>query len=214
MVNQPDAVGSSAATTSLQQSLISYNSQGLVGVTITAQNVTALLPTLEGTNGFQLAVSLPADHEATGYISVGQLGNVTELVPRGLLGVVADYKPITDQVGTFNDQAVNVLEADRVTATPANPSNITGAGSHHRRAQRQLQRPGRGGHRRGRRQPPGHGRRTPGRHVRGQRRRGPAMLQLAHHVAPGAAEDFATADFGGDAGFASNIQALANAGAR
>jgi len=34
----------------------------------------------------------------------------------------------TAQVGTFNDQAVNVLEADRVAATPATPSNITGAG--------------------------------------------------------------------------------------
>ena len=33
---------------------------------------------------------------------------------------------MTAQVGTFNDQAVNVLEADRVAATP--PSNITGTG--------------------------------------------------------------------------------------
>ena len=47
-------------------------------------------------------------------------------MPQGLLGVVADYEPITAQVGTFNDQAVNVLEADRVAATP--PSNIIGTG--------------------------------------------------------------------------------------
>ena len=65
---------------------------------------------------------------ASGYLPVSQLASVTDLVPQGLLGVVADYKPVTAQVGTFNDQAVNVLEADRVAATPASPSNITGTG--------------------------------------------------------------------------------------
>ena len=40
------------------------------------------------------------------------------------------------------------------------------------------------------------------------------MLQLVHHTAPGTSEAFATAYIGGDAGFASNIQALANAGSK
>ena len=183
-----------------------------MGVNITAQNIPGILPALEGTYGFQLAASLPADHLASGYMPVDQLASVTNLVPQGLLGVVADYKPITSQVGTFNDQAVNVLEADRVAATP--PSNITGTGVKVGVLSNSFNAEG-----------DASGDEADGDlastvqviqddTTAGNDDEGRAMLELVHHTAPGAAEAFATADYGGDAGFASNIQALANAGCK
>src|SRR5271157_477959 len=200
---------SSTSLTSFQEGLISYDSQGDVGVNITAQDVNAILPALEGTYGFQLAASLPIDHLVSGYLPVSQLANVTNLVPQGLLGVLADYKPMTNQVGTFNDQAVNVLEADRVAATP--PSNIIGTGVTVGVLSNSFNALG------GASTDEADGNLPATVNViqddttsPGVDDEGRAMLQLVHHTAPGAAEAFATADFGGDAGFASNIQNLAN----
>src|SRR5271157_2026291 len=202
---------SSTSLTSFQEGLISYDSQGDVGVNITAQDVNAILPALEGTYGFQLAASLPIDHLVSGYLPVGQLANVTNLVPQGLLGVVADYKPITAQVGTFNDQAVNVLEADRVAATP--PSNITGTGFTVGVLSNSFNALGGASTDEADGNLPATVKVIQDTTSPGVDDEGRAMLQLVHHTAPGAYESFA-ASTTFDSVFASNIQALANAGAK
>jgi Subtilase family/Dockerin type I domain len=188
--------------------LFQYDAQGRVGVTVTATDVEALIPSLQA-DGFQVLNSLPTYHEVEGYLPVGQLMTVTNLVPQGLLGVVANYKAQT-AIGTFTDQADNVMEADRVRATPAAPANITGAGvtvgvlSNSYNAQNGAAANIANGD-------------LPaaGVHViqddltAGNDDEGRAMLQLVHHVATGSPLAFATADFS-QGTFASNITKLAD----
>jgi hypothetical protein len=218
LYNAQQTTGQTAAASAglafARQTQMTFDDEGRVGVTVTAADVNAVLPALESTYGFQLTASLPASHLVSGYLPVGQLENVTALVPQGLLGVLPSYKPGTDQVGTFNDQAVNVLEADRVTATPVSPSNVTGAGVTVGVLSNSFNAKGTASTDEGNGNLPATVNVIQDDTASANDDEGRAMLQLIHHTAPGAAEAFATADFGGDAGFASNIHALANAGAR
>jgi PKD repeat protein len=97
-------------------------------VRITAQDVNALLPSLQQ-RGFVVSASYPALHFVEGLLPVSQLSGdgqgVEALATRGLLGVVSAYEP-QHNAGAVNSQADYVLEAARTRNT--RPKNVNGSG--------------------------------------------------------------------------------------
>ncbi|MFD1873518.1 PKD domain-containing protein [Hymenobacter bucti] len=97
-------------------------------VRITAQDVNALLPSLQQ-RGFVVSASYPKLHFVEGLLPVSQLsGNgqgVEALATQGLLGVVSAYQP-EHNAGAVNSQADYVLEAARTRNS--RPRNVAGSG--------------------------------------------------------------------------------------
>lgn len=97
-------------------------------VRITAQNVAALRPLLEA-RGFVTASAKNSLHFIEGELPVSQLApgsaGVEALVPKGLLGVQAVWRPITN-TGRIQNQADYGLNANRVRA--AKPTAYDGSG--------------------------------------------------------------------------------------
>ena len=185
---------------SMNQSLIQFDSAGRVGVEITG-DVQALLPALEQL-GFQVSAAMPQDNLVDGYLPTASLVPATDLASQGLQGILPSYKPMTSAVV---DQGANVLETDRVVnSTPgyngtgvrvgalSDSFNTSGNGSYAAdQASGDL--------------PAGV---TVLQDFNGGEDEGRAMLQIVHHLAPGATLGFATADVS-EAGFAANITNLA-----
>ncbi len=127
-----------------QESLRTQNSQSLrtnhpeltfgkgaapsVLVRITAQDVNALLPSLQQ-RGFVVSASYPKLHFVEGLLPVSQLsGNgqgVEALATQGLLGVLSSYQP-EHNAGLVTSQADYVLEAARTRNS--RPKNVNGSG--------------------------------------------------------------------------------------
>ena len=97
-------------------------------VRITAQDVNALLPSLQQ-RGFAVSASYPKLHFVEGLLPVSQLRGdgqgVEALAKQGLLGVLSAYEP-QYHAGVVTSQADYVLEAARTRAT--RPKNVTGSG--------------------------------------------------------------------------------------
>lgn len=98
-------------------------------VRITAQDVNALLPDLQQL-GFAVSAAYPALHFVEGLLPVRELAidghsGVEALVGRGLLGVLASFRPESNG-GVVTSQADYVLEAARARATQ--PKQAIGAG--------------------------------------------------------------------------------------
>ena len=181
--------------------------QGRIGVDITTGNAAALAPALQAL-GVSVTATLPQYNRIEGFLPWSSLAAVSELGPQGLMGIIGVPKPGTS-VGLTTSQGVNVVEADRVQAsTPGfdgtgvkvgvlsdSYNNKGGAAADVSSGDLpasgvQVIAEGSGGSDEGR-----------------------AMLQIVHDVAPGSSLAFATAG-PGQAGFAANIQALANAGSK
>ena len=214
-----------AVTSSLQDmdtggdSPLMTDSEGRVEVNVTAGNATTLAPILAAA-GMNVVSVLPQYDQVEGYIPWSALPAISNLGSQGLMGIIGVEKPITS-VGSVTAESVNVIEADRVQAsTPGyNGSGVTvgvlsdsfdnvaepvvtiggttytGAAADEQTGDLPptvdvLQDISGGGTDEGR-----------------------AMLQIVHKTAPGASEDFATADIS-EGQFAANIQNLANAGAK
>ena len=193
----------------LAPSSLMFDSAGRVGVTITAQDVNQLLPALANL-GFQTETLDPADHLVEGYLPSYELEAADALSSAGLLGVLPMYQPITSSIGTYTDQADNILQSDRVRAavpgdngTGVTVGVISDSFNYLNEASTDE----------------GDGDLPASVDVlndykqSGATDEGRAMAQLVHHIAPGAAIDFDTGE-GGDATFASHITALANAGCK
>jgi PKD repeat protein len=97
-------------------------------VRVTAQDVNALLPSLQQ-RGFVVSVAYPKLHFVEGLLPVSQLRGdgqgVEALTTQGLLGVVSVYQP-EHNAGAVNSQADYVLEAARTRNT--RPKNVNGSG--------------------------------------------------------------------------------------
>jgi PKD repeat protein/subtilisin family serine protease len=97
-------------------------------VRITAQDVNALLPSLQQ-RGFVVSASYPKLHFVEGLLPVSQLSGdgrgVEALAKQGLLGVLSAYEP-QYHAGVVTSQADYVLEAARTRAT--HPKNVSGSG--------------------------------------------------------------------------------------
>ncbi|HET6246377.1 MAG TPA: S8 family serine peptidase [Tepidisphaeraceae bacterium] len=188
-----------------------YDSAGRVEVHITTNNVILLEKSLTKL-GFSIVESDSGQHFLDGWLPVSALSTIGSLSKQGLMGVIPDYLPIVS-AGSVDAEGDAVLEADRARTV----SGDTGAGvtigvlsdSYNTNQTNPLPDVTSGD------LPnnvdvlqddtdPNDGATDEGR----------AMLEIIHDLAPGANLDFATADIGGDAGFASNIQALADAGAK
>ena len=199
-----DVGGPAAHVVAENGSSMSFDAAGRVNVEITAQDVLRLMPSL-GALGFQVTGTSAAQHLVEGYLPIASLAAANGLASQGLMGVVPLYRPALSDVGSYTDQANNILEADRVhAATPGYDGTGVKIGALSDSYNDQgtaaadvasgdlpanvqvLQDYGGGGTDEGR-----------------------AMLQLIHHVAPGSPLAFATADEG-DASFAQNIKDLAD----
>jgi PKD repeat protein len=97
-------------------------------VRVTAQDVNALLPSLQQ-RGFVVSSSYPKLHFVEGLLPVSQLSGdgqgVEALATKGLLGVLSAYQP-EHNAGVVTSQADYVLEAARTRNT--RPKNVTGSG--------------------------------------------------------------------------------------
>jgi PKD repeat protein len=95
-------------------------------VRITAQDVNALLPSLQK-RGFVVSASYPNLHFVEGLLPVSQLsGNgVAALTTQGLLGVLSSYQP-EHNAGVVTSQADYVLEAARTRNTRTKSVNGSG----------------------------------------------------------------------------------------
>jgi hypothetical protein len=97
-------------------------------VRVTAQDVNALLPSLQQ-RGFVVSASYPKLHFVEGLLPVSQLSGdgqgVEALASQGLLGVLSSYQP-EHNAGVVTSQADYVLEAARTRNT--RPKNVTGSG--------------------------------------------------------------------------------------
>jgi PKD repeat protein len=97
-------------------------------VRITAQDVNALLPSLQQ-RGFVVSASYPKLHFVEGLLPVSQLSGdgqgVEALATQGLLGVASSYQP-QQHAGVVTSQADYVLEAARTRNTRS--KNVTGSG--------------------------------------------------------------------------------------
>ena len=215
--------------------MMEFDGAGRVGVRITAQDVDQILAPLQSL-GLQVIGSEPDLHFVEGFLPTSSIIAATGLSSEGLMGILPIYQPITSGVGSYTDQAGNVLESDRALATSpgydgtgvkvgvlsdsynnlagvTNPftsqpyDNAANDVAHH-------DLPGTGDP---------NGFTTPVQVVQdypyphdsklGPWDEGRAMLQLVHHTAPGASLYFATADTG-ESQFATNIQTLANDGCK
>ena len=184
-----------------------------------ADDVNALRPALVGI-GFAEMGAAPENHYLEGWLPISSLPQIESLTADGLWSVLPVWKPRTS-VGLTTSQADWTMEADRVQA--ALPASYNGAGvkigvlsdsfdaasspitnASQDVANGDLPGPG---------NPDGYS--TPVQLIQegAGEDEGRAMAQLIHDVAPGASLAFATAN-GGQANFAANIQALANAGSK
>jgi PKD repeat protein len=97
-------------------------------VRVTAQDVNALLPSLQQ-RGFVVSASYPKLHFVEGLLPVSQLSGdgqgVEALAVKGLLGVLSAYQP-EHNAGVVTSQADYVLEAARTRNT--RPKNLNGSG--------------------------------------------------------------------------------------
>jgi uncharacterized repeat protein (TIGR01451 family) len=197
--------GESEPQLGVSRNRMAFDSHGRAGVKITAEDVAAVLPSLESL-GFQTIAAQPELHFVEGYLPVSSLVASEDLASQGLFGVLPLYRPVTRAIGSFLDQADNVLQADRVRATVPgydgtgirigvlsdSYNNRNGAATDVSKGDLPsagvtvLQDLSSGGTDEGR-----------------------AMLQLIHHLAPGASLVFATA-FVSESSFAQNIRNLAN----
>ncbi len=181
--------------------------QGRVGVIITTGDAATLAPDLAAL-GMDVVSVLPEYNRVEGFLPWSALPAVSDLGDEGLMGIIGVARPESN-VGLATSQGVNVLEADRVQAsTPgyngtgvkvgvlSNSYNDLG-GAAANVASGDL---------------PASGVQVVQEGPTGQTDEGRGMLQIVHDVAPGASLAFATA-LGGEGQFATNIQALANAGA-
>ncbi len=186
------------------------DAQGRVEANFTTGNATALAPIL-ASMGVNVVSVLPQYNQVEGYIPWSALPAVSNLGSQGLMGIIGVEKPITS-VGLVTSEGVNVIEADRVqastpgyngtgvkvgvlsdsyndlggAATDVSTGDLPAAG---------VQLVGSGDL------------------SSGGTDEGRAILQIVHDVAPGSPLAFATA-FNTEGVFASNIQALANAGSK
>jgi len=191
------------------------DAQGRVEANFTTGNATALAPILTSM-GVNVVSVLPKYNQVEGYLPWSALPALSNLGSQGLMGIIGVERPIAS-VGTVTDEGVNVIQADRVAAsTPGyNGAGITvGALSD---SYNNVAAPSFGG-KTGAAADELSGDLAPNVNViqdisSGGTDEGRAILQIIHKVAPGASEAFATADVS-EGGFASNIQALANAGAK
>lgn len=193
---------------------------GRVLVRINARDVARLEPALIRI-GFKEVAAAPEAHLMEGWLPISSLSQVEALTGQGLIGVIPVWKPQT-QVGLTTSQGDFVMESDRVRA--GFPAAYNGAGvkvgvlsdsfnkltSPITNAAQDVANgdlPGPGNP---------NGFTTPVQIIQDETAassdEGRAMLQIVHDVAPGAQLAFATAN-GGEANFANNIRALANAGA-
>ncbi|MCC2660339.1 MAG: bpr, partial [Arthrobacter sp.] len=118
------APGGTELRLGLAPQAMQFDSQGRVGVSVTAANPTRLVRAL--TNLGMRVQAADADHHVIeGFAPVSALTAIEGLGPQGLLGVTALPRAILD-TGSVNSQAVFVHEADRVHATT--PPGVTGAG--------------------------------------------------------------------------------------
>lgn len=181
------------------------DAQGRVQVNITTGNAAQLAPALTAL-GANVVATLPRYNRIEAYIPWTSLPAISNLGDKGLMGIVGVPKPITS-AGSVTSEGVNVMESDRVQAsTPGYDGTGVKVGvlsdsynwlggaaadvaSGDLPAGVQVLQDNSGSD------------------------EGRAMLQIVHDVAPGADLAFATA-FNTESTFASNIQALADAGAK
>jgi hypothetical protein len=186
-----------------------FDSAGRVGVEITATNVAKLVPSLAAL-GFQTTDALPADHLVDGYLPVSELTAANGLSSQGLLGVVPLYRPIVaaaGNVGSYVDEGDAVVQADRVRA--ALPG-IDGAGVTVGVLSDSFNALGGAGADIYNGDLPAAGVKVLQDYTGPDATdEGRAMLQVIHHLAPGASLAFATA-YDTQASFAQNILDLAN----
>jgi hypothetical protein len=161
---------------------------------------------------------LPQYNQLEGYIPWSALPAASNLGSQGLMGIVGVPQPMTNNVGSVVNEGVNIIEADRVQAsTPGYDGTGVKVGvlsdSYNNVAAPVV------GSNKGAAADIATGD-LPATGVQvlqdlssGGTDEGRAMLQIVHHVAPGASEAFATADIS-EGQFANNIQNLANAGAK
>jgi hypothetical protein len=195
-------------------SLFMYDSQGRIAVDISAQDMNQVLPGLQSL-GFQVTASLPNFHMIEGYLPVSSILDTTQLVPDGLWGVTASYKPMTG-AGSALSEGVNALEADRIQN--GNPTGYDGTGVKVGILSDSYNNLGAAAADVASGDLPGVGNpdgfTTPVTVLQdepsGGEDEGRAMLQIVHDVAPGATLGFATAFVGNQAGFAQNIKNLAD----
>ena len=181
--------------------------QGRVAVVITTGAADDLAPDLAAL-GMDVVSVLPEYNRIEGFLPWSALPAVSDLGEEGLMGIIGVATPEAN-VGLATSQGVNVLEADRVQAsTPgyngtgvqvgvlSDSDNILG-GAAADVASGDL---------------PAAGVQIIQEGPAGSEDEGRAMLQIVHDVAPGASLAFASSATG-EGRFATNIQALANAGA-
>ncbi len=181
--------------------------QGRVGVVITTGDADDLAPDLTAL-GMDVVSVLPEYNRIEGFLPWAALPAVSDLGDEGLMGIIGVATPEAN-VGLATSQGVNVLEADRVQAsTPgyngtgvkvgvlSDSYNLLG-GAAADVASGDL---------------PAAGVQVIQEGPAGSEDEGRAMLQIVHDVAPGASLAFASSATG-EGQFATNIQALANAGA-
>ena len=195
---------SSAVQIGVSQHTMMFDSAGRVGVHVTATDVAQLLPSLEAL-GLQNVTTAPAQHFLEGYLPTSSLLAAENLSSAGLLGVLPMYRPMTASVGSFTDEADNILQSDRVRAS--SPS-YTGAGVTVGVLSDSFNDLGGAAADVASGDLPAAGVKVVQDIASGGTDEGRAMCQAVHHVAPGAAIDFATAD-NGEASFAQNIRTLA-----
>jgi hypothetical protein len=201
----PDLGAAYATNLAGTNDLFQYDKQGRVAVDITANDVNQLLPGLQ-TFGFQVTASQPASHLVEGYLPIASILETSQLVPDGLLGVLPSYRS-TNSAGLVNSEGDNVLEADRVRGSM--PAGFDGTGVKVGVLSDSFNAQGGAAADIASGDLPAAGV-TVLQDFNGGEDEGRAMLQIVHDVAPGATLGFATADSGGDFGFAQNIRALAD----
>ena len=195
------STGAQTATTVTSPGSLVYDAAGRVAVEITAKRVAALAKPLARL-GFVTTAADGADHLIEGYLPVGSIAAVGGLSKAGLMGVLAEARPMLS-VGAVTTQGASVIESDRVQSQTGNGgagqtvgvisdsyNDLGGAATDvatgdlppNVRVLQDLPTQGTD--------------------------EGRAMLQIVHDVAPAANLAFATGD-NGDASFAQNIVALA-----
>lgn len=176
-------------------------------VRVTAQDVNALLPSLQQ-RGFVVSASYPKLHFVEGLLPVSQLSGdghgIEALASQGLLGVLSSYQP-EHNAGVVTSQADYVLEAARTRNT--RPKNLTGSGVKIGVLSDSFNSLGGAAADVAAGDLPAAGVQvlTEG----GTTDEGRAMCQLIYDLAPGAALAFSTAN-GGEGAFATHIRDLAD----
>ncbi|MEO0469371.1 MAG: T9SS type A sorting domain-containing protein [Bacteroidota bacterium] len=201
-----------ALTTEAESSLqkqdgnFAFDPQGRIGLTIRCTDIGEVVTALQAL-GF--VESGRVDHLLIleGFLPVAQLANLDQLALPAMLSVRGASVPILD-TGSVDGQADTTMEAYRVRGT--GPSNFDGTGINIGVLSDSYDDLGGAAAGIGSGDLPAAGV-TVIQDATGTSDEGRAMLELIHDIAPGSDLFFATA-FGGEANFATNIQALATAG--